>query len=222
MGVMIPFLSVCSAKQNGNLSLGSGTDADWLSGKWITPFCPREHVFERVDDSFSLSPCTFSPHLCPSIIILAKEYPTLAPLYEWSIWMHGSNLNKNYLPGEKFAELRFKLLIVDFYLFFLLLFICLWNILSEIHHNLAVVLFCGNILGSLGISKQGLVVSHSWHVYPCGTSGFGDGAMSVQLSSHLLFLVCWLKSDPLMLFYLFFKLISSSFCENKLSVEDST
>lgn len=32
---------------------------------------------------------------------------------------------KNYLLGEKFAGLRFKLLVVDFYLFFLLLFISL-------------------------------------------------------------------------------------------------
>lgn len=76
--------------------------------------------------------------------------------------------------------------------------------LNAIHNNLAVVLFCGDIAGGLGISKQGVVVSHSLHVTPYGTSGFGDGAMSVQLSSHVLFLVCQLKSDPLMLFYLFF------------------
>lgn len=45
------------------------------------------------------------------------------------------------------------------------------------------------------------MVSHSLHVTPYGTSGFGDGAMSVQLSSHVLFRVCRLKSDLPMLFY---------------------
>lgn len=76
--------------------------------------------------------------------------------------------------------------------------------LSEIHHNLAVAVFCGDIAGGLSKSKQGVLVSHSLHVTPHGTSGFGDAAVSVQLSSHVLFLVCQLKSDPLMLFYLFF------------------
>lgn len=52
--------------------------------------------------------------------------------------------------------------------------------LSEIHHNLAVILFCGNIAGSPGISKQQVVISHSLHVTPYGTSGFGDGVMSVS------------------------------------------
>lgn len=37
----------------------------------------------------------------------------------------GSHPNKNYLPGEKSEDSRFKLLVVDFYLFFLLLCICL-------------------------------------------------------------------------------------------------
>lgn len=73
--------------------------------------------------------------------------------------------------------------------------------LSKMHHNLAVVLFCGDIAGGLGISKQQVVISHSLHVTPYGTSGFGDGAMSVQLSFHMLFRVCRLKSDLLMLFY---------------------
>lgn len=73
--------------------------------------------------------------------------------------------------------------------------------LSKTHPNLAVVLFCGDIVGGLGIPKPGVVVSHSLHVIPYGTSGFGGGTTSVQLSSHVLFLVCRLKSDLLMLFY---------------------
>lgn len=178
-------------KQTGSLGSGSHSSVP-------------ESIFLSMYMTVSPFPLVHPPPLCPSIIRVAKEYPALAPLYEWSIWVHGNHLNKNYLPGEKFADLRFKLLVVDFYLFFLLLFICLWNILSEIRHNLAVAVFCGDIVGGLGKSKQGVLVSHSLHVTPHGTSGFGDGAMSVQLSSHVLFPICRLKSDPLMLFYLFF------------------
>lgn len=174
-------------------SLGSGSCS-----------CVPESMFLSMYMTVSPFPLVDSPPTSAPASSVSKEYPTLAPLYEWSIWVHGSNLNKNYLSGEKFADLRFKLLIVKFFLFFLLLFICVWNMLSEIHHNLAVVLFCGDIVDGLGISKQGVVVSHSWQVTPYGTSGFGDGAMSVLLSSHVLFLVCWLKSDSLLLFYLFF------------------
>lgn len=107
--------------------------------------------------------------------------------FVWVVHL-SSHLNKNYLSVEKFADFRFKLLVVDFYLFFLLLFICLWNTLSEIHHNLAVILFCGGVAGGPGVSKQWVLVSHSLHVTPYGTSGLGDGAVSVQPSLTCRFL----------------------------------
>lgn len=60
--------------------------------------------------------------------------------------------------------------------------------------------FCGDTGEVCDTSKQWMVVSHSLQVTTYGISGFGDSGMWVQHSSYMLFIVCQLKSDPLMLF----------------------